>query len=132
MLEPSEQGIPYEQLKKKEDLLLWESLVLMEDELGDNGTCIESVKLRVMPSGFFILHRMLLRVDDVMAAVHDTRIYHAFETNVVYHEYSERSSTYEELKKAGKLPADISQMADENFLFENLEKKKLVNKVIRL
>jgi type 2A phosphatase activator TIP41 len=116
----------------KEDILFWDQLVLMEDELADNGTCVESVKLRVMPSGFFCLHRLLLRVDDVLAAVHDTRLYHCFETNIVHHEYSERRSTYEELKKSGRFPADPSQLADENFLFENLEKKKLVNKVIKL
>jgi type 2A phosphatase activator TIP41 len=132
VLEASDEGIPYERLKVKEDILLWEQLVLMEDELADNGTCVQSVRVRVMPSGFFCLHRLLLRVDDVMASIHDTRIYHCFGSPVVQHEYSERCSTYEELRAAGRLPADPSNLADENFLYENLAKKKLENKVIRL
>jgi type 2A phosphatase activator TIP41 len=120
-------------LKQKDDIVFYEQLVLMEDELADNGTCIESAKVRVMTTGFFCLHRMLLRVDDVVATINDTRLYHEFGTNVVFHEFSVRSSTYEQLKRAGKYPHnDPAQLGDENFLYESLEKVSLVTRQIKL
>ncbi len=134
VLEPSDRGgIPYEKLKQKEDIVFFESLVLMEDELADNGTCQQSAKVRVMPSGFFCLHRMLLRVDEVVATIHDTRLYHEFGSDVVFHEFSVRSSSYEQLKASGKYPKDDpALLGDENYLYESLEKVSLVTSVIRV
>ncbi len=67
--------IPYDKLKIQEPILFFDQMVLFQDELADNGDCIQSVKVRVMPSGFFCLHRMFLRVDDVICTIRDTRLY---------------------------------------------------------
>ena len=112
--------------------MLWDQQVLMEDELADNGTCIQTVKLRVMPSGFFCLHRMLMRLDCVVATINDTRVYHEFGTSRVFHEFSVRSSSFDDIRKKGLYPKDPSQLGDENFLYEILDKKSLVTRVINL
>lgn len=53
--------------------------MLYEDELGDNGCSMLGVKVRVMPSGFLILQRFFLRVDNVVFRIFDTRMYVGFD-----------------------------------------------------
>lgn len=132
-LEPSSVGsIPYDRLRLQEPILLFDHQVLMEDELADNGTCIQTCRIRVMPSGFFILHRILMRLDDVIARVCDTRVYHQFGTDYILHEVVFRSNTYDEIRAAGRMPKDPSMVADENVVVEMLEKKSEVTSMIRL
>ena len=132
-LETSAVGdIPYEKLKRKEEIVMWDSLVLMEDELADNGTCIETVKVRVMPTGFFCLHRILMRLDGVVASTFDTRLYHEFGSKHLFHEFSVRSSSFAEMRASGLYPKDPSQMGDENFLYEILKKRSCVTSTIKL
>ena len=71
--EPTDLQINYEKLKIEEKMLFYDEVVLYEDELDDNGCTKLSVKLRVMPSGFFLLQRFYLRVDATLVRVHDTR-----------------------------------------------------------
>lgn len=86
-LEECALAIPYDKLKIQEPIRLYDHMVLFQDELHDNGDCIQTVKFRVMDSGFFCLHREFLRVDNVVATINDTRIYHAFGTDFVLHEF---------------------------------------------
>ena len=72
-------------------------MVLYEDELDDNGCTKLSVKLRVMPSGFFVLLRFYLRVDKTLIRVYDTRIYHEVVNNYILREYSEREQTTDKI-----------------------------------
>lgn len=51
-----------------------------------------------MPSGFFILLRHFLRVDNVLLKIHDTRFHFEIENNFIFKEFTKRSATYEELK----------------------------------
>lgn len=78
--DPSEDRIPVERLgpSSGEPILFYDDLVLFEDELGDNGSSMLGVKIRVMPSGFLILQRFFLRVDDVVFRLFDVRMYCAF------------------------------------------------------
>ncbi|EST06113.1 TIP41-like protein [Kalmanozyma brasiliensis GHG001] len=79
--DPAADRIPVERLgpSSGEPILFYDDVVLYEDELADNGSSIVSVKVRVMPSGFLVLQRFYLRVDDVVFRVFDTRLYCAFE-----------------------------------------------------
>merc|ERR1719411_584785 len=52
---PTDQRINYEKLREKERILFYDEVILFEDELDDNGCSKLSVKIRVMPSGFFCL-----------------------------------------------------------------------------
>ena len=89
--------INYEKLKIEEKMLFYDDVVLYEDELDDNGCSKLSVKMRVMPSGFFILLRFYLRVDKTLVRVHDTRIYHEVENDFLIREYSEREEKFDKL-----------------------------------
>ncbi|CAD5112146.1 DgyrCDS1385 [Dimorphilus gyrociliatus] len=63
---PTKERINLEKLKIREKILFYSDILLFEDELGDNGEAKLGVKVRVMPSGFFILSRFYMRVDDVI------------------------------------------------------------------
>ncbi|KAK0556777.1 Tap42 interacting protein [Tilletia horrida] len=72
--------IPIEKLGAgSEPILFYDEVVLYHDELADNGDSMLSVKVRVMPSGFLVLQRFLLRVDNVLFRMFDTRMYASFE-----------------------------------------------------
>ena len=96
-VEPSDLKINYEKLKVQEKILFFDEVVLYEDELDDNGCTKLSVKLRVMPSGFFVLLRFYLRVDKTLIRVYDTRIYHEVVNNYILREYSEREQTTDKI-----------------------------------
>jgi len=96
----TEEKIDYEKLKIKEKILFYDEVVLYEDELDDNGCSNLSVKLRIMPSGFFILQRFYLRVDNTLVRVHDTRIYHEVEKNYLIREFSVREDKTDDLPQS--------------------------------
>ncbi|ORX92582.1 TIP41-domain-containing protein [Basidiobolus meristosporus CBS 931.73] len=112
------QTIDIERLKLPEPILFYDHIVLYEDELADNGSAILSIKIRVMPTGFFILQRFFLRVDDVLFRVNDTRLYHAFDTSYLIKEYTFREEPYINIRK--KIPVwkkdDISLLSDPNWV----------------
>lgn len=56
-----------------------------------------------MPSGFFILLRHFLRVDNVLLKIHDTRFHYEVGNDYIFKEYTKRAATYEELKKVSVL-----------------------------
>ncbi|KAJ3706013.1 hypothetical protein LUZ61_009718 [Rhynchospora tenuis] len=64
-----------------EPILFYDEVVLYEDELADNGVSLLTVKVRVMPSCWFLLLRFWLRVDGVLMRLRDTRVYCAFDEN---------------------------------------------------
>jgi len=81
LIEQTEDRIDLEKLKVKERILFYDDVCLYEDELGDNGTSMLSVKIRCMPTSFFLLMRFFLRVDGVLIRIIDTRLYHVAETS---------------------------------------------------
>ncbi|KAL6056807.1 Tap42 interacting protein [Balamuthia mandrillaris] len=111
-LEPTEEKIDLEKLKKPDPILWFDEVVLFEDELADNGTAFLTVKVRVMPRSFYCLMRFWMRLDDVLFRVHDTRLYHEFGWKYVLREYQTREDTYKHLKQIGKFPTDPSKLAD--------------------
>ncbi|KAN0061062.1 Tap42 interacting protein [Thecaphora frezii] len=78
--DPARDRIPVERLgpSSGEPILFYDDIVLYEDELADNGSSMVNVKVRVMPSGFLVLQRFFLRVDEVLFRVFDTRLYCQF------------------------------------------------------
>uniref|UniRef100_A0A1B0APQ4 TIP41-like protein n=1 Tax=Glossina palpalis gambiensis TaxID=67801 RepID=A0A1B0APQ4_9MUSC len=112
-IEKCEQKLNKFKLMQREKILFYHDLTLFEDELHDNGISSCSVKIRVMPSGFFILLRHFLRVDNVLLKMHDTRFHYEIENDYVFKEYTKREATYDELKKVPPplftLPNEIEQ-----------------------
>ncbi|KAH7296732.1 hypothetical protein KP509_26G036700 [Ceratopteris richardii] len=66
-------------LKARDPILFYDEVVLYEDELADNGVSLLTVKVRVMPSCWFLLLRFWLRVDGVLMRLRDTRMYSSFQ-----------------------------------------------------
>jgi len=94
-----DQGIPYEKLRRPDPILLFDEVVLYEDELADNGIALMSVKVRVMPERLLVLQRFFLRLDGVVIRIRDTRVYVEFATGDVVREYVSKETKYEDVKK---------------------------------
>eukprot|EP00099_Drosophila_melanogaster_P017515 NP_608377.1 uncharacterized protein Dmel_CG9578 [Drosophila melanogaster] len=85
-------------LMQRENIIFYHDLTLFEDELHDHGISVMSVRIRVMPSGFFILLRHFLRVDHVLIRMHDTRFHHEIENDFILKEYIHREAPCTELQ----------------------------------
>ncbi|XP_061484251.1 TIP41-like protein isoform X2 [Rhineura floridana] len=90
--------IDTEKLKAREQIMFFEEVLLFEDELHDHGVSSLSVKIRVMPSSFFVLLRFFLRVDGVLIRMNDTRLYHEADKRYMLREYTSRESKISSLK----------------------------------
>ncbi|KAJ2861869.1 Tap42 interacting protein, partial [Coemansia asiatica] len=97
--QPTDQTIDYKKLMVREEIHFYDENVLFEDDLGDNGTSQLSYKVRVMPSGFFILLRFFLRVDGVLFRIYDTRVYHEFGSNCILREFGTREAAFDEVRR---------------------------------
>ncbi|KAG8437758.1 hypothetical protein GDO86_008458 [Hymenochirus boettgeri] len=89
---PTSERINTEKLKAREQIMFFEDVLLFEDELHDHGVSSLSVKIRVMPSSFFLLLRFFLRVDGVLIRMHDTRLYYEADKTYMLREYTSRES----------------------------------------
>ncbi|XP_057306724.1 TIP41-like protein isoform X1 [Hydractinia symbiolongicarpus] len=114
--------IDMEKLKRREKIHFYQDLLLFEDELADHGIAKLSVKMRVMPSSFFILLRFFLRVDGVLLRINDTRIYHEAGSNYILREYTSKEKKISQLQ---------NPFADEAILAEQLDLvKEEVEKIV--
>ncbi|KAF4319128.1 hypothetical protein BBO99_00006124 [Phytophthora kernoviae] len=95
------QRIDIEKLKEREPILWFEDVGLYEDELHDHGTSAMSVKVRVMPSGFYVLSRYWMRLDHVVVRLHETRIHHLFGSDHFLREYTRKEQQFETLFSQG-------------------------------
>ncbi|KAI9108621.1 hypothetical protein K1719_020505 [Acacia pycnantha] len=87
-----------ERIRALQDLV--PSVNKLEDELADNGVSLLTVKVRVMPSSWFLLLRFWLRVDRVLIRLRDTHMHCIFggaENPVILRETCWRESTFEAL-----------------------------------
>ncbi|XP_057495168.1 TIP41-like protein [Actinidia eriantha] len=91
-------------LASKEPILFYEEVILYEDELADNGVSLLTVKVRVMPTSWFLLLRFWLRVDGVLMRLRDTRMYCVFATStppIILREICWREATFQDLSAKG-------------------------------
>ncbi|EFX82260.1 TIP41-like protein [Daphnia pulex] len=117
--------IDMEKLKQKEAILFFDEIHLYEDELADHGCASFSIKVRAMPSGFFVLLRFYLRVDDVLIRINDTRLYYEKDNQYILREYTSKESKAKDLKVPRVFwgdPNEISQhLSLSHSLYEKLE-----------
>ncbi|KAL3614260.1 TIP41-like protein [Castilleja foliolosa] len=109
-------------LASKEPILFYDEVVLYEDELADNGVSLLTVKVRVMPSGWFLLLRFWLRVDGVLMRLRDTRMHCAFAEGtepVILRESCWREATFKALSSKG-YPSDSAAYNDPGVISERL------------
>jgi type 2A phosphatase activator TIP41 len=90
-------------LRRPDPILFYDEIDLYEDELGDNGMSLLSIKIRVMPARLLLLLRFFLRLDDVIFRVRDTRVYVEFETGAVMRDYCVMEGAYATLKEVVSL-----------------------------
>eukprot|EP00041_Stephanoeca_diplocostata_P015436 m.294463 g.294463 ORF g.294463 m.294463 type:complete len:294 (+) comp20035_c0_seq8:281-1162(+) len=100
----TDEGIDFEALKIREPILFSDVVNLFGDDFGDNGEAHLSARVRVMPSSFFALQRLLVRVDQVLVRVIDTRVYHKFGVQHVIRECTTREQSIPELEKSLGIP----------------------------
>ncbi|KAK4739947.1 hypothetical protein R3W88_003644 [Solanum pinnatisectum] len=109
-------------LASKEPILFYDEIILYEDELADNGISLLTVKVRVMPSGWFLLLRFWLRVDGVLMRLRDTRLHCLFEghmKSVILRESCWREATFQALSSKG-YPSDCAAYSDPSIISERL------------
>ncbi|PIA56675.1 hypothetical protein AQUCO_00700793v1 [Aquilegia coerulea] len=120
--EDSTEQIDVVALSSKEPILFYDEVVLYEDELADNGVSLLTVKVRVMPSCWFLLMRFWLRVDGVLMRLRDTRMYCSFKKNAdptVLRESCWREATFQSLSSKG-FPSDSAAYSDPNLISQRL------------
>ncbi|CAL5209857.1 unnamed protein product [Lathyrus oleraceus] len=109
-------------LASKEPILFYDEVVLYEDELADNGVSLLTVKVRVMPSSWFLLLQFWLRVDGVLIRLRETRMHCVFGVSknpVVLRESCWRESTFQALSAKGH-PFDSAAYSDPNIISQKL------------
>ncbi|KZT62784.1 type 2A phosphatase activator TIP41 [Calocera cornea HHB12733] len=110
--EDSSQSIPMSTLTRPDPILYYAATQLFEDELHDNGTSTYIVRVRVMPTCFFLLARFSLRVDNVIFRQHDTRIFHEFSTDILIREMAGWEVPYATLRARLPTPDDRTNLTD--------------------
>ncbi|KAF3788311.1 TIP41-like protein [Nymphaea thermarum] len=116
--------IDFAALSPKESIHFFDEVLLYEDELADNGVSLLTVKVRVMPSCWFLLLRFWLRVDGVLMRLRDTRMYCSFTNNhekvpYVLRECCWRECTFKALSASG-FPSDSASYSDPNLISQRL------------
>ncbi|ORY85006.1 TIP41-like family-domain-containing protein [Protomyces lactucae-debilis] len=94
----TEEGLPMALLKRQDPILLYDEVVLYEDELADNGTSLFSIRVRVMPDRLLVLARFFLRLDGVLFRIRDTRLFCELADGKVLREYVSREEEFDKVK----------------------------------
>ncbi|KAJ2950617.1 hypothetical protein O0L34_g8872 [Tuta absoluta] len=124
-VEPTDETINFELLKTKDQILFYHDLTLFEDELHDHGVSKLSVKIRVMPTYWYVLLRYFLRVDDVLVRSNETRMFHMVNTDYVIREFTAKEA------KASELNMPTTQMKEADDVIPLLPvKEKITDKLI--
>eukprot|EP00978_Attheya_sp_CCMP212_P011463 scaffold28281_cov53-Attheya_sp.AAC.3 len=78
-VETNQSGIDMGLLQdSSQPILYFDELVLYEDDLHDNGDVSLTVKVRVMPTCWFVLQRLYVRVDHVLVRLREVRFFATF------------------------------------------------------
>jgi type 2A phosphatase activator TIP41 len=93
-------------------ILLFDQVVLYEDDLHDNGQVTLTCKIRVMPTCVFCLQRLWVRVDHVLLRVRDTRVSLEFHTGKVFRDVVWRQCEWNQLAELG-LPTELRKWCPE-------------------
>ncbi|KAL3822171.1 hypothetical protein ACHAXA_008187 [Cyclostephanos tholiformis] len=108
-------------------ILLYDDVIMYEDDLHDNGEVTLSAKIRVMPDCWYVLQRLYVRVDRVCIRCREVRYFCSFDNvrfgagdagseiddhstaraNVIYRDVTWREATWGELGDAG-MPTDAA------------------------
>lgn len=113
-VEETDERIDMEKLKIREKIHFFGDIMLFEDELADNGRSVLSIKIRVMPTSFFVLMRFYMRVDNVLVRVYDTRVFHQSDKDYIIREITKREAPIKDLK------VPLTVITDANIISQHL------------
>ena len=99
MLGDGEAGIDFDVLRRREDILFFDESVLYQGDLEDCGEVIFDYKVRVMPSCWFVLLRLFLRVDNAETRIRSYRYYHDFDSDKIDVNISWQVGSAEDMKQ---------------------------------
>ena len=109
-----ESGMPMHLLTDQSvPILYFDSLVLLEDDLHDNGLVQYTVKVRVMPTCAYVLSRLFVRVDNVLVRIRDCRLLVHFAASKLYRDITWRDCLWSDLEQHN-LPTDIRAWKQED------------------
>mmetsp|Transcript_16578 Transcript_16578/g.28217 ORF Transcript_16578/g.28217 Transcript_16578/m.28217 type:complete len:162 (+) Transcript_16578:616-1101(+) len=91
--------IPLHMLTPENPVIVFDDVVLFEDELSDWGSSKTHVRFRVMKDCWFALLRSYLRVDQVGVRILDTQIFHKFGEKEITRVFQWRESSWQELQE---------------------------------
>ena len=94
-----EVGIDFDVLRRRDDILFFDEGILYQGDLEDCGEVILDYKVRVMPSCWFVLLRLFLRIDNGETRIRSYRYYHNFESNKIDMNISWQLGTTEKMKQ---------------------------------
>jgi len=132
--EVTKEQIDMKKLMRRDPILFFDQVILYEDELADNGIATLDAKVRVMPTGAFVLLRFFLRIENVLFRSNETRVYLEFDKGYMLSEYFSRELPYEDIKKSLPPPkpweseerqklTEVKMFADSNWVSSVLTKK---------
>uniref|UniRef100_A0A0N5CHQ0 TIP41-like protein n=1 Tax=Strongyloides papillosus TaxID=174720 RepID=A0A0N5CHQ0_STREA len=107
--------IDIEKLKRRDPILEYDTFLLYEDELHDNGLSKLEIKYRIMEECFLVLQRFFLRVDDVIVRVIDTRLYHDVQNPYLLREWTFREQHVRDMSEEC-----LENIKNEDYLAVNL------------
>ena len=114
----TEQRVDRGMLMERDPILFFDELTLYESELDDNGESSVTLKIRVMPTCWFVLLRFWMRCDGVRVRLRETRFFCSTAsaatdaaTPTVIRESARRDESFEELRARGA-PGDASRYPD--------------------
>ncbi|XP_050208756.1 TIP41-like protein [Mercurialis annua] len=121
--EDCEEQIDAASLASNEPILFYDEVVLYEDELADNGVSLLTVKVRVMPSCWFLLLRFWLRVDGVLMRLRETRVQCIFggggANPAILRESCWREATFQSISDKG-YPSDSAAYSDPSIISQRI------------
>lgn len=126
--------IDMRKLMRRDPILFFDQIILYEDELADNGIATLDAKVRVMPTGVFILGRFFLRIENVLFRSNETRLYLEFDKGYMLSEFYSREMAFDDIKKCLPAPkpweseerqklTEVKMFADSNWVSSVLIKK---------
>jgi len=118
-------GIDIQMLSRRDPFLFFDEISMYRDELDEWGDVELSIKIRVMPTCWFVLQRYYLRlIDSSVGTIHmikifDVRFFHAFGTNKIHREITVREGDMEALVNAG-LPSDLNYYKQIDTIYQSI------------
>lgn len=110
-------GIDFSLLQQRDDILLYDEMILYQDDLEDCGDVKYDIKVRVMPTCWYVLSRLYVRVDGTELLLRESRIFHKFRTNAVYLDVTWRQATYASIENHPNFTPGIT--LDANLLVQS-------------